>query len=262
MMTIDLMKYRSEHLNMMIKLAFMLEEDRLVDALIGDEDDKGHDAAEPDRDLSLMSIAQQAIDREKKQEIRTLRGQKVRKSVSHLTIIFACMIVLLFISLSTALAVSPTLRSNIANILISFSSEKSEVVFTYQDDEIPMKVQSPPDWTGTLFPSFVPEGFTLEEVNGGLYALWQSEDGAQIIFNELPRDAVSVAGIKDAQVTTVQRDGGTYYMIVADPTAGDPNGCHVCDITSQMGESWFCLVTYYLDDETALRIADSVNFCK
>ncbi len=256
--------YQQEHLDTMIRLAFMLDESDEIDTLMtADEQITSGITGEDEGIFQPLEAAQNTVEAQARSARKSNSRKKMKKIASRTLTVTACFVLVAVLSFATAFAVSPAFRSGIANIVLAFDPDRTEVSLSYHRTRQNNITDIPQEWTGDLFPAYIPEGLTLTVLEPETkLALWEGDDGIQVFFTELSKDTVSVAGTKDAKALTINYNGATFYMITADVTVANAKGCHVCDITGQLGDAWFNIVTNYLDDDTALEIADSVYKCK
>ncbi|MBQ8135890.1 MAG: DUF4367 domain-containing protein, partial [Clostridia bacterium] len=125
-----------------------------------------------------------------------------------------------------------------------------------QQTEMPYIIQIPEGWKGRYYPAYLPDGFSLDHINSlGDRIDWLKGDEAKITFVELDENAGLTSGTEGAEkVEQVIIKGYEGILIV-----GDVMNIHSVSITWAMEDRWFLLATNNLDDDTAIRIAESVQ---
>ncbi|MEZ7873056.1 MAG: DUF4367 domain-containing protein [Eubacteriales bacterium] len=98
----------------------------------------------------------------RKHERRAARAERPRRIPRPLTVAAAAVLILC-LSLGTALAVNPALRVQIMRLLYNVTPEYTEVRFV-PDEAASFDV--PAEWTGLYYPAFIPEGYELDGIGG------------------------------------------------------------------------------------------------
>lgn len=160
----------------------------------------------------------------------------------------ACLLLIGYIGLSTAMAFSPTARLHIMGLLVK--TEYDFTSFGLADDWESIDV--PDDWVGEYYPAYVPEGFTLNFVQDhlGVTALveYVSPDHQWYQFEESTKNAVGSIGTKHALVTEMTIHDRP-ALLVEDP-----------DVTMVVWaeyDKWFSVTTWTNVD--VVQIARSVT---
>lgn len=98
--------------------------------------------------------------------------------------VLAALIILLTISLGTALAVSPALRVQVMRLLYTITPEYTEVRFSPDPDS---SFEIPAEWSGLYFPTFLPEGYIFAEAaatKSVKQAVFVKDDNRHLRFSE------------------------------------------------------------------------------
>lgn len=186
---------QDQHLDTMIKLAFMqadaLEAQEIVSECENGECsiDEGH--AKATYDLFLHKLAKREAQ-EKKQS----RAAQVRRSIPRLIEIAACLVLILGIAAPFAVANVESIRVKVMELLISIQDDHTELQFVENDEKA---FDVPADWQGLYYPSYIPDGFVLDDI-GRYYSdvTYINEEGAMIYFNEYTQDDFVDVNSEDA----------------------------------------------------------------
>lgn len=142
----------------------------------------------------------------RKHERRAARAERPRRIPRTLTVAAAAVLILC-LSLGTALAVSPALRVQIMRLLYNVTPEYTEVRFV-PDEAASFDV--PAEWTGLYYPAFIPEGYELDGIAGSERipkAIYTAADDRSIVFIEHSLDGESNINSEGYTVEEVEING-------------------------------------------------------
>lgn len=115
----------------------------------------------------------------------------------------ACVLLIGYIGLSTAMAFSPAARLRIMGLMVNTVHDLTH--FGLADDW--QSIDVPDEWTGEYYPAYIPEGFTLHDVDCFMDVTarveYISPDHRWYVFEENSENAVGSIGTKNALVTEI-----------------------------------------------------------
>ena len=115
----------------------------------------------------------------------------------------------------------------------------------------------PDCWNGNYYPAYVPEEFEVLDYVDFFHSIeLVSEDNRRILFSELDETVTSMRGTEGATVDTILIQGKEATII-----DGWHNNIHNVTIVWPAGDNqtWFDLVTYGIETEETVHIAESVT---
>lgn len=254
----DIDALRERHLDVMIKLAFDLDDAEETQRLL--DEPEAELSAEEERlaDEILVQAFQKAEEREKKRK-RQRRRAAVQQAMPRVALIASCLILVLTIALPIAIASSPVLRSRVMRLIVEVDEEQGRARYEFVADS-DAAFDVPEGWLGEYFPSYIPAGFSIWNLEEYVAVIeYRSETGpdgyAQIYFAEVDDGATGYVGTDNTDISYIDLHGRTAQMI----DGYMDNGIHVITITWASDVKWFMLTTYGVDTETTLEIAGSVK---
>lgn len=252
---VDIAELQEQHLDMMIKLAFDMEDAEEVQRIL----------KEPDPDLtedeerfanSIFLDALNASERRSKREKRQRYVASFRKMVPRLVEVAACLILIAAFVTPVALASSASFRAKVMQLLMELDNEKGEAYFSLTEDES-AKFWVPEGWKGSCYPSYIPEGYDIYDFNPFFTSiLYRNAHNSQFYFDEYDDSTGMTSGTENATVSTVTINGHAGYLI--DGTASD-GITHTVTIIWQNDKKWFSITGYGLSTNEALLIAMNVK---
>ena len=115
----------------------------------------------------------------------------------------ACLLLVAYIGLSSAMAFSTTARLRILGLLVK--TEHGLTTFGLGDDW--QSIEVPDSWHGEYYPAYVPEGFTLhrtDDYEGASFSVeYLSPDHRWYIFDESTENGVGSIATKNARMTEI-----------------------------------------------------------
>ena len=147
---------RDEHLDMMIKLALkQADAEGLLNGDICEGEPVSEEEARRTFDLFLQKYTLM-----KEQKLQEERRRARRSLLRVVTRVFVCVILCLAVLTPIALAAIPSLRQQVAELLIVEKEDHIEVQLSRSSNTL-----VPEGWNGNYFPSYIPERYHLSRVN-------------------------------------------------------------------------------------------------
>lgn len=236
---------QDEHLDMLIYLAFKMEEEEEIQSLI-EEGARELTAEElTHKDLAYAQFLEK-FDAQQRKEKREQRIQSVKHTLPKLAEIAACLVLVLVVTTSIAVAHVESFRMLVMNLLIEMQEDHASVRMIESDGSV---IEIPAEWKGEYFPTYIPEGYEVYRIHDTVAKIdYINSAGKWICFNEYTSAGELCADIEEADVTYIDIQGSE-AMIVEKPDA--------TTISWQLGNRYF-----YLSCETgkdmAVQIARSV----
>lgn len=252
---IDMSEMQEQHLDVMIKLAFDMEDAEEVQQILN----------EPDPELSAedealaQAIFANALDSSAKQRKKKRRQQyaaNVRRVFPRLVEVAACLILVAAIATPVALASSAAFRAKVMQLLLEMDSEKGEAYFSFVEDEN-VEFWVPEGWDGSCFPSYIPGGFEVYDFDPS-FAMIEYRDASdnQLFFSEYDDSADLMVGIENCTVNPIEIRGHAGYIVEglsADLVT------HGVTLVWQSDTKWFCLTGFGVSSSDAIMVATSVK---
>ncbi len=145
---------------------------------------------------------------EKREEARFFaRAEKGTLRIPRPLTVAAAAVLILCLSLGTALAVSPALRVQIMRLLYNVTPEYTEVRFV-PDEAASFDV--PAGWTGLYYPAFIPEGYKLDTIAGAKnmpVSVYIASNDHSMVFREYGLDSESNINSEGYTVQEVEING-------------------------------------------------------
>lgn len=252
--TYDTSQLREEHLDAMIKLAFDLEDIEAADQLLSTADPAlTAEEARLAEEAYLLACAR--VDKENKPHALLTAARKVLPWAVHIA---ACIILLLAIAAPVAMANSATFRAKVMQLIMELDEEKGEAHFSFVADES-AAFDVPEGWCGNYFPSYIPDGFTIYDYDPTFpmpFIEYRDAAENQLFFNEYNENTDMMAGTEECTISPVRINGNPGTMIEGPSADGVTLSV---TITWQNDINWFCITTFGLPTEEAIRIAESVR---
>ena len=169
----------------------------------------------------------------------------------------AAVILTVAVGLTAALAASESLRAEALRLLVSLDADRGVVEITLIKPDV-AAMNIPDAWTGTFFPSVLPEGARMTDCRmwsrGGNHQItFKTPDGREIVFSELHGSMVTEYGIEGAMLSYAEVNGNVAFVryLEEGPVVGIDWANDVC---------WLALHTEGMTQAEALEIAESVVY--
>ena len=150
---------QNEHLDIMIALAFDLDDAEAVQQLSETDDPPLTTDDERRADVLLSSAFTKAGQQQRQMRANGFRAV-LRKVLPATLRAAACLLLLLTVSFSVAFATSPMLRSKVLTLVVRIDEERNWVFVDFLEDQ-DSAFDVPQNWTGLYFPSDLPDGYVI-----------------------------------------------------------------------------------------------------
>lgn len=158
----------------------------------------------------------------------------------------ACLLLVANIGVTTAVAAVPSVRVKVLNFLINIEEQYAELSLV-EDEQASFVV--PTGWTGSYYPSYVPEGFEATYFNEYFANVYfENQAGNYIDFSELDEDSEVNIDTEESELTWLDIRGSRALCAVKEKRVM---------ITWSTADCYFILDTD-LDKATAIDIARGV----
>lgn len=253
--SIDNAKALDLHLDMMIRLAFDVEDNEEVMRILN----------EPDPVLSLeekafaddvFAKALAASEKRVKLENRKRCAKAVRKFLIRAAEAAACIILVIGIAMPIAIAHSPAFRAKVMQLIMEPDNEKGAAYFSFVEDE-QASFPVPEGWTGQYYPSYIPQGFEVYEYDP-LFPMvqYQKGEGQILYFTENTEDSDMMAGLDGSTVEPTTINDYPGYIIDGVTSDGIT---HTVTIVWQYETRWFSVVSFGISTDETIHVANSVR---
>lgn len=250
---VDITDLRERHLDMMIKLAFDLDDAENMQRLL-DEPDAELSAEDERLADEILAAAFQKADERAKAQRRQHRRASIRHAMPRLALIASCLILALTIAAPIAIASSPVLRSRVMRLLIQVDEEQGRAIFDFVADP-DAAFDVPEGWLGEYFPSYIPEGFSVWRVDENMAVVeYRTANGAQLYIGEFSEGTGSMVGTDDTDIWYTDIHGATAQVI-----DGNTEIDHTVTITWANETKFFMVAGNGVDTGVAIEFARSVK---
>ena len=181
-------------------------------------------------------------------DIRKMRARRcLRNTLPKVGKIAAALTLFFYLSLRVALAASPEMRVNLMNFFMNIEERYTSFGF----EETGEFVEVPAEWDGYYYPTYIPEGFEIDQVDYyGVY--FKRNDGTMLDFEELGPDTYGNVDTENAKIDYININGHT--ALIAE------KGKWVTILWSVDNRG--LLIGYTGGREEAIKIAESVRMIK
>jgi len=248
-------EYQEQHLDMMIKLAFDLDDAEEIQRILDEEEPK---LAPEDQSFAdgILASALMKAENQNKRHKRQRYANRARRAIPRMIEIAACLVLITALATPIALAHSAEFRAKVMQLLIRIDRENGEAYFRFeQDSEASFGV--PEGWIGSHYPSYIPEGYQIYEFDP-LFAMIEYRDakGAQFIYSEYDENAELMTGIENASISSIEINGHTGYVIEGTAEDGET---HTVTVTWSNDTHWFSMTGFGISSNQMIQIASSVR---
>lgn len=254
---VDIAELQEHHLDVMLKLAFDHMDAKEVQQLVEEPDPELTPQEEEMADeIFLMAMAK--ADQQEKKEKKQTRSGIVRRVFPKVIQVAAAIVLVFAIATPIAFATSVQFRSRVMQLLVEFDYEQGGVYYRFVE-EPDASFAVPEGWEGEYFPSYVPDGFSVWNIDLLLSTVEfrsdvNAEGDEQIFYGEFDEDSVGYSGTDNAALSYVDIGGHAGQVI-----DGYTDSLHTVTVTWSSDDKWFLVVTYDMDAQEALEIANSVK---
>ena len=244
---------QDQHLDMMIRLAFLKDEEEAIQQLL-DESDPTLTPQQESIANQLFRNALRAAEARNRRDKITLFVSKTKKIFPRLIQIAASIVLIIGIATPIAIAASSEFRSRVMQLLLEIDDEKNEAHFSFQENRN-IDFFVPEIWEGQYYPSYIPRGFNIVDYDSIFHCIeFEDANGSKILFSEYDENITSMSGTENATINKVYISGKEGTLI-----DGYTDGIHCVNIIWATDTKWFELMTYGLNTSEVLLIAESVR---
>ena len=252
---IDMTEMQEQHLDMMIKLAFDMEDAEEVQRILDEPDP---DLSEEDEAFAyaIFSKALDVSEQKSKKERHQRYAANVRRVFPRLVEVAACIILVAAIATPVALASSASFRAKVMQLLMEMDSEKGEAYFNFVEDKN-TEFWVPEGWQGSHYPSYIPDGYQIYEFDPFFTSIeYRDDHNNQMYFIEHDEDSDMLAGTDNSSVSSITINGHPGYIIDGLTSDGIT---HTITVVWQNDTTWFSITGFGLSEKEAITVATSVK---
>jgi hypothetical protein len=223
------------------------EADLLMEQIAADEADgntREEDTHFAQIEPKTLRIIRNAI---RKRKLKKFAQQTLPKAGK----VAASILLVLFIGLSVAIASVQSVRVRVLEILINIEDEYTELSLQENPGS---SFDVPAEWSGSFYPSKIPEGFTISQIEGmfgNAFVSYVPDDDKsnRITFLEQGEDTYANLDTEDAVLSSTMVKGSPALFVVKGKTVS------VAWATDNL---YFVLICQGLQEKDVLAIANSV----
>lgn len=246
---------QDEHLNVMIALAFDLDDAEAVQQL-SETDDPALTADDESRAALLLSSAFTKAEQQQRQTRANGFRAMLRKMLPAALRAAACLLLILTVSFSVAFATSAVFRSKVMTLVVRIDEERNWVFVDFLEDQ-DSAFDVPQDWTGLYFPSALPDGYVISMTDSTPpRIIYQNPLGQNFCYAEYDEaDSITVS-TENATTRFINIGGIVAHLVESESSDGS---AHVTTITWTNDHRWFSLTGENMTLDTLVKIAASVR---
>ena len=249
---VDISALQERHLDLMIRLSFDMDDADEVQRLL----DSSDPVLTPEEQAMAQEIFATAQSKAK-QHSRIEKRKKARQTAGRIAMrvieAAACLILIAMIAVPVAMAASPTFRARVMKLLIEMNPDTQEVQYTFVEDP-DASFFVPELWMGDYYPSYIPEGFALQNYDPSFPQV-EYHYGTVIFYFSEDTAATNLLVTHEGEVGYGEDINGCPALVFE----GGSGPYAYCHILWSNDDRWFSLSTYTLEREEAFRIARSVR---
>lgn len=243
------------HLDLMIELAFELEEAREVQRLLDEPVPQFTEAEKQSAQRALHSAFEKANILKRRKNLRILRNSTLYM-IGNIAKIAACIALIIVIASPIALATSSEFRAKVMQLLIQIDNEEGVVRFSFIEDE-EASFDVPEGWIGDYFLSYVPEGFSIYEFDPLFRGIEYRDTANRVLFfGEYDEYTTGLQGTDNSTVSYEYINGKEACIVEGYSEYGE---WHIVSITWANDERWFQIKTYNIGRDETVRLAMNVK---
>lgn len=247
---------QDEHLDVMIALAFDLDDAEAVQQL-SETDDPALTADDESRAAVLLSSAFTKAEQQQRQTRANGFRAVLRRVLPATLRAAACLLLILTLSFSVAFATSAVFRSKVMTLVVSTDEERDWIFYVdfVEDQESAFEV--PQDWTGLYFPSVLPEGYVISMTDSMLpRIIYQNSLGQNFCYVEYDEADSLTVSTENAATRFINIGGIVAHLVESESSDGS---AHVTTLTWTNDHRWFSLTGENMTLDTLVKIAASVR---
>lgn len=252
--SIDRETLQDQHLDMMIRFAFLRDEQEEIERMLITPDpvlsaDEEAAAKEAFKRASILA------DEQEKREKGASARRVFRRVAPRVIQIAACFILLAALALPVAFASSAAFRSRVLQMLMEWNEERTMVHFWMQENE-DVAFFVPDGYPGEYYLAYIPEGFEVWEIDPDFGEVTLLYGDQQIAYGEAGPNIEEWKGAEGSDVVSITVNGMPGYMIEGNSRL---TGSYVVDLAWAADDRWFSLTTWNVGKEETIRIAESIR---
>ncbi len=190
---------QDRHMDTMIRLAYLQKEALETEDILKEveKSDKENEQVHPDIAYQMFL---DKLERETRKERKTKRLNEAKKAMSRLVLIGACVVLVIGIAAPIAIANIEAIRVRVMELLINIQDEYTEISMVENEE---MAFDVPAAWRGEYYPSYIPDGFALTQINSRGSTAYFTETGGSrgIRFGEYSSDTYTNIDSEGAELT-------------------------------------------------------------
>lgn len=248
-------EYQEQHLDMMIKLAFDLDDAEEVQRIVDEKEPEltPEEQAFADRILAAVLLK---VEHQNKLNRRQSYTKKARQIIPRMIEVVACFVLIVAVATPIALANSAAFRAKVMQLLIQMDNEKGEAYFSFEQNPN-ASFWIPEGWLGGYFLSYIPDGFQIYEFDP-LFTMveYRNTDGSQFIYSEYDETSELMTGIEDATITPIEINGHTGYIIEG---MAEDEKTNTVTVTWSNDTNWFSITGFGISSDLMIQVASNVR---
>ncbi len=244
---------QDQHLDMMLHLAFLMEEDEEIEKLMNlpvSELTKEQEALTERAFQKAMTWSKKQQKREARKRHLAMARTVVKRGIE----VAACFLVIVGIALPVAFASSSTFRSRVMQLLISYDQSKQEASFRFEE-EPSLAFGVSEQWEGLYYPAYIPADFSMVSCSTLLPKVsYRNAAGSDFVFSEYDESFTSTLGTEGGEVSNVMIGSVEGHMV-----EGHVRDIHTIDLVWAVEDRWFHLSALNMERDEVIRVAESVR---
>lgn len=236
---------QDKHLDTMIKLAFEYED--ALEAQENSEEAENMPAIDAARKEAVWSKVMEKYAQMEAAEKKKSKIIHFRRSIPRIIEVAACLVLVMGIAAPFAIANVEAIRVKVMELLIDIQEDHTALQFVENEDAA---FYVPVEWQGNYYPTFIPEGFMLEDINMlGDEATFVNQNGDSISYGEYDADDCVDINSENASLSYTTVNGANTFVVEREDYV----------ILSWNTEEKFFVIIADTTVEEALSIAQSVR---
>ena len=203
---------QDEHLDNLIRLAYMRAEQEAIKKIIDDCDNSS-----PEIENLSQSTYKRFLDKlsAESKENRNASISRIWKSrISKIINIAACVVLVLGLATPFAVANVDSIRVKVMELLITIENDHTALSLVVDEDA---SFDIPAGWNGFYYPSCIPEGYTIVEQSNFINEVtYENAEGSFILFGEYTSDQSTSLDSEHAELRFSTISGHNAYIILKD----------------------------------------------